>query len=106
MPCLPRLTRVRAGFPSTILWRSVPTCSLSAAEDIGELESSGASGYEEFESVGLAGLTESLQDAVDLLDVSTTFLIAFETGKCDAAETLMHVRELSISHGIACLHGL
>ena len=48
------------------------------AEDIGELESSEVSGYEEFESVGLAGLTESLQDAVDLLDVSTTFLIAFE----------------------------
>lgn len=47
-------------------------------EDIGELESSDASGYEEFELVGLAGLTESLQDAVDVLDVSTTFLIAFE----------------------------
>lgn len=48
------------------------------AEDIGELESSEAPGYEDFESIGLAGLTESLQDAVDVLDVSTTFLIAFE----------------------------
>ena len=48
------------------------------AEDIGDLGSSEASGYEEFESVGLAGITESLQDVVDLLDVSTTFLIAFE----------------------------
>ncbi len=48
------------------------------AEDIGELGSNETSGYEEFESVGLAGLTESLQDAVDLLDVSATFLIAFE----------------------------
>ena len=48
------------------------------AEDIGELVSSEAAGYEEFESIGLAGITESLQDAVDLLDIGTTFLIAFE----------------------------
>ena len=40
--------------------------------------SSEATGYEEFESIGLAGITESLQEAVDVLDVSTTFLIAFE----------------------------
>ena len=49
-----------------------------SAVDIGELGSSDASGYEEFESVGLAGLTESLEDAVRVLDVSATFLIAFE----------------------------
>ncbi len=50
-----------------------------SAEDIGEvLGSSGIPGYEEFELVGLAGLTESLQDAVDLLDISPAFLIAFE----------------------------
>ena len=48
------------------------------AEDIGEMGSSEATGYEEFESIGLAGITESLQEAVDVLDVSTTFLIAFE----------------------------
>ena len=48
------------------------------AEEIAELASSELSGYEEFESIGLAGITESLQDAVDVLDVSTTFLIAFE----------------------------
>ena len=48
------------------------------AAEIAELASSGANGYEEFESIGLAGITESLQDAVDVLDVSTTFLIAFE----------------------------
>lgn len=48
-----------------------------SAVDIGELGSSDASGYEEFESVGLAGLTESLEDAVAVLDVSATFLIAF-----------------------------
>ena len=48
------------------------------AEDIGQLGSSALSGYEEFEFVGLAGLTESLEDAVKVLDISTTFLIAFE----------------------------
>ena len=55
------------------------------AEDIGELASSEASGYEEFESVGLAGLTKSLQDAVDVLDVSMTFLVAF--AKASALQT-------------------
>ena len=48
------------------------------AEDIGELVSSEAAGYQDFESVGLAGITESLQDAVELLDIGVTFLIAFE----------------------------
>lgn len=48
------------------------------AEDIGELASSEQPGYEEFESVGLAGITQSLQDAVEVLDVSTTFLIGFK----------------------------
>lgn len=48
------------------------------AEDIGELASSEQSGYEEFESVGLAGITQSLQEAVEVLDVSTTFLIGFK----------------------------
>ena len=48
------------------------------AEDISELVSSDAAGYEEFESIGLAGITESLQDAVDLLDIGNTFLLAFE----------------------------
>ncbi len=33
--------------------------------------------YEEFELVGLAGITESLEDAVDVLDISFTFLIGF-----------------------------
>ena len=48
------------------------------AEDIGQLGSSAVSGYEEFESIGLAGLTNSLKDAVDAVDVSMTFLIAFQ----------------------------
>jgi len=48
------------------------------AEDIGELASTEQPGYEEFESVGLAGITQSLQEAVEVLDVSTTFLIGFK----------------------------
>ncbi len=48
------------------------------AEDIGQLGSNAVSGYEEFELVGLAGLTNSLKDAVDAVDVSMTFLLAFE----------------------------
>ena len=56
----------------------IPELFAIPAEDIGELGSSEVFGYEEFESVGLAGLTESLKDAVDLLDVSMTFLLAFE----------------------------
>ena len=48
------------------------------AEEFGELASNEVSGYEAFESVGLAGITESLQDAVDLLNVSPAFLLAFE----------------------------
>ena len=48
------------------------------AEEIGQLGLNTMSGYEEFESVGLAGLTESLEDAVKGLDVSPTFLIAFK----------------------------
>ena len=47
------------------------------AEDIGELASSEQPGYEGFESVGLAGITQSLQEAVEVLDVSTTFLLGF-----------------------------
>ena len=45
------------------------------AEDIAVLASTEQSGYEEFELVGLAGLTESLWDAVDVLDISTTFFV-------------------------------
>ena len=48
------------------------------AVDIGDLVSSEAAGYQDFESIALACITESLQDAVDLLDIGVTFLIAFE----------------------------
>ncbi|WP_419860438.1 hypothetical protein [Candidatus Palauibacter sp.] len=95
------------------------------AEDIGELGSSEVSGYEEFESIGLAGLTESLQDAVDLLDVSVAFLTAFEKASalqrdpdaspgafdfskyCEYARTMTDIAEddkpLSVwHHGRAC----
>ena len=48
------------------------------AEDFGELASNELPEYEAFESVALAGITESLRDAVDLLDISPAFLLAFE----------------------------
>lgn len=47
------------------------------AEDIAILASSEQPEYEEFELVGLAGITESLLDAVDVLDISWAFLLSF-----------------------------
>ncbi|MXX98094.1 MAG: hypothetical protein F4065_06270 [Rhodothermaceae bacterium] len=47
------------------------------SEELAILASSEQPEYKEFELVGLAGITESLQDAVDVLDVSITFLTSF-----------------------------
>ncbi len=48
------------------------------AEDFARLSSSDAEGYDIFEEVGLAGITESILDAMDLLNVSDAFLAAFQ----------------------------
>ena len=48
------------------------------AEDFARLTSSEIEGYGIFEEVGLAGITESILDAMDLLDVSEAFLAAFQ----------------------------
>lgn len=87
-----------------------------SAEEFGVIASSEVHGYQEFESVGLAGITESLQDAVDLLDVSHAFLFAFKNATklqedasaspgafdfsryCELAATLDDNKPLSISH--------
>ena len=47
------------------------------AEDIEVLASSELPDYEDFELVGLAGITESLKDAVEVLDISMTFILCF-----------------------------
>lgn len=47
------------------------------AEEFGCLASSDLSGYQEFEALGLAGITKSLDDARDLLDISPAFVAAF-----------------------------
>ncbi len=47
-------------------------------EEIAVLASSDQQEYEGFELVGLAGITESLRDAVEVLDISISFLASFE----------------------------
>ena len=54
-----------------------PKLFAAPAEEFGQLASSELDGYDEFEAVGLAGITESLDDARDLLDISPAFLAAF-----------------------------
>ena len=48
------------------------------SEEIATLASSEQQEYEGFELVGLAGITESLRDAVEVLDISFSFLASFE----------------------------
>ena len=54
-----------------------PKLFAAPAEEFGQLASSELDGYDEFEAVGLAGITESLDDARELLDISPAFLAAF-----------------------------
>ena len=54
-----------------------PKLFAAPAEEFGRLASSELVGYDAFEAVGLAGITESLDDARDLLDISPAFVAAF-----------------------------
>ena len=54
-----------------------PKLFAAPAEEFGQLTSSELVGYDAFEAIGLAGITESLDDARDLLDISSAFVAAF-----------------------------
>ena len=56
------------------------------AEDIAILASSEQSEYEEFELVGLAGITQSLEDAAEGLGISEAFLICFSEANASQTE--------------------
>ncbi len=66
-----------------------PKLFSAPAVEFGQLASSELVGYDAFEAVGLAGITESLDDARDLLDISPAFVAAFSNA--NTAETAVDV---------------
>lgn len=55
-----------------------PKLFAAPAEEFEQLARSDLAGYGEFEAVGLAGITMSLQDACDVLDINLAFLTGFQ----------------------------